>query len=139
MPGQPPGLRELRVTPDIDPFDLDAAILRRNMQDMRAFMAALAERLDTALPGRVAIERKRDGMFASTTHVARIALTTDAAEYAITLDRSGVKTTRAKSVRGVTISTATITPTAWIDEVRTAVARLSNTADEASAVIGKFL
>lgn len=123
----------------IDPFDLDAAILRRNEQDMRAFLSALATRLDSALPGRVTVDRKRDGLFASTTHVVRIEVMTDDAAYVIALDRAGVQTTRAKVVRGVTISNAAISATVWMDGVRAAVAKLSNAADEASGVIGKFL
>ncbi len=123
----------------IDPFDLDAAILRRNEQDMRAFLSALATRLDSALPGRVTVDRKRDGLFASTTHVVRIEVMTDDAAYVIALDRAGVQTTRAKVVRGVTISNAAISATVWMDGVRAAVAKLSDAADEASGVIGKFL
>ena len=62
------GLRQLQhaiLSPDmtsLDEFDLNAAVLRHSERDMRAFMAALAVRLETALPGRVTIERKRDGL-----------------------------------------------------------------------------
>ena len=88
------------VSANIDPFDLDAAILRKNEGDMRSFLTALAARLEQALPGRITIERKRDGLFSSSTHVVRIELAMDNAAYAISLDRAGVKTTRAKVVRG---------------------------------------
>jgi hypothetical protein len=127
------------VSVDIDPFDLDAAILRKNEGDMRSFLTALAARLDQALPGRITIERKRDGLFSSSTHVVRIELATDNAAYAISLDRTGVKTTRAKVVRGVTISNVPIPAKAWIDEVRASVATLSGASDKASDVIGGFL
>lgn len=127
------------VSVDIDPFDLDAAILRKNKNDMRSFLTALAARLDQALPGRITIERKRDGLFSSSTHVVRIELATDNAAYAISLDRTGVNTTRAKVVRGVTISNAPIPAKAWMDEVRASVATLSGASDEASDVIGGFL
>jgi len=123
----------------VDPFDLNAAILRRNEQDMRAFLAGLAARLDGALPGRVVVTRKRDGLLAKTSHVVRIELAVDDAVFAIALDRAGVKTTRAKVVRAVTIATAAIAPAEWIAEVRAAVSRLSDTAGEASAAIGTFL
>jgi hypothetical protein len=127
------------VTTNLDTFDLDAAILRRNEQDMRAFLSALAVRLEGALPGRVLVERKRDGLFSSTTHVVRIELTTEVAAYAIALERAGVTTSRAKVVRGVTISTTPLSAGAWMEEVRAAVARLSGASDEAASVIGKFL
>ena len=127
------------MTTDIDSFDLDAAILRRNEQDMRAFLSALATRLDSALPGRVVVDRKRDGLLSATTHVVRIEIATDDAAYVIALDRAGVKTTRAKVVRGVTIANSPVPARAWMAEVRAAVAALSGASDEATAVIGKFL
>jgi len=123
----------------IDPFDLDAAMLRRSEADMRAFMSALATRLDTALPNRVKVERKRDGLFSSTTHVVKIELTTDTAAYTLNLDSAGLKASRAKIVRGVTISSAAIPAMEWMSEVRGAVARLSGAAGDASDAIGGFL
>jgi hypothetical protein len=127
------------VSANIDPFDLDAAILRKNEGDMRSFLTALAARLEQALPGRITVERKRDGLFSSSTHVVRIELATDQAAFAISLDRTGVKCTRAKVVRGVTIANAPMPAKAWMDEVRAAVAALSGASDEASDVLGNFL
>jgi hypothetical protein len=130
---------ELCLIPDIDSFDLDAAILRKSEQDLRAFIGALATRLDMAVPGRVTIDRKRDGLFATTSHVVRVQLATDNAAYAIALDRGGVTTTRAKVVRGVVLSTSPIAPREWLAEVRAAVARMSGAADDAASSIHKFL
>ena len=123
----------------LDPFDIDAAILRKSEADLRTFMAALAVRLEGALPGRVKTDRKRDGLFSSTSHVVKIEITTDTAAYTISLESSGVKTSRAKAVRGVTISSTSIPVTEWMSEVRTAVAKLSGDAGDASDVIGNFL
>ena len=123
----------------IDPFDLDAAILRKSEADLRTFMSALAVRLETALPSRVTVDRKRDGLFSSTTHVVKIEVTTDTAAYTISLDRSGVRTGRAKVVRGVTISSALIPAMEWMHDVKAAVKHLSSSAGDASDVIGDFL
>ena len=127
------------MSADIDPFDLDAAILRKSEADMRAFLSALATRLDTALPNRVKVERKRDGLFSSTTHVVRIELTTDTAAYTLSFESAGLKASRAKIVRGVTISSAAIPAMEWMSEVRGAVSRLSGEAGDASDAIGGFL
>ncbi len=127
------------MSADIDPFDLDAAILRKSEADMRAFMSALAVRLDTALPNRVKIDKKRDGLFSSAAHVVRIELTTDTAAYTLGLESSGLKASRAKIVRGVTISSSAIPAKEWLSEVRGAVARLSGAAGDASDAIGGFL
>ena len=123
----------------IDPFDLDAAILRKSESDLRTFMSALAARLEQALPGRVTVDRKRDGLFSASTHVVKIEVATDAAAYTISLDRSGVRTGRAKVVRGVTISSALIPATEWMQDVKAAVKHLSGAAGDASDVIGDFL
>ena len=130
---------DIGMSADIDPFDLDAAMLRRSEADTRAFLSALAARLDTALPNRVKIDRKRDGLFSSTTHVVRIELTTDTASYTLDLGSAGLKASRAKIVRGVTISSAAIPASEWMSEVRAAVARLSGAAGDASDAIGGFL
>lgn len=127
------------MTANIDPFDLDAAILRRSENDMRSFMSALAARLEQALPNRVKVDKKRDGLFSSTSHVVKIEVTTDTAVYTLSLDAGGVRTNRAKLVRGVTISTSPMAPREWMSDVRAAVARLSDTAGDASDVIGNFL
>ena len=127
------------MTAEIDSFDLDAAILRKNERDIRAFLSAFAIRLESALPGRVSVERKRDSLFSSSTHVVRIEMVVDDAMYVLAVDRAGISTMRAKVVRGVTISNAPLAAKAWLEEVRAAVARLSGASDEASSAIGKFL
>ena len=135
-------LAKTRIRPmsgGLDSFDLDAAILRKSETDLRAFMSALAARLETALPGRVHIDRKRDGLFSSTTHVVKIEITTDNAAYTVTLDGSGVRTTRAKVVRGVTISSSAIPAATWMSDIRAAVAQLSGDAGDASDALGNFL
>ena len=123
----------------LDPFDLEAAILRKSEADLRIFMAALAARLETALPGRTQVDRKRDGLFSSKTHVVRIDITADTAAYSITLDAHGLKTSRAKVVRGVTISSANLPVAEWMSSVRAVVSDLSGAAGDASDELGKFL
>lgn len=127
------------MTGGLDPFDLDAAILRKSEADLRTFMSALATRLDTALPNRVKIDRKRDGLFKASSHVVKIEIATDNAAYSLSLERSGIKATRAKIVRGVSISSSALSMTEWMNDVRAAVTRLSGDAGDASDVIGTFL
>ena len=123
----------------LDSFDINAAILRKSETDLRAFMSALAVRLEQALPGRVNVDRKRDGLFSATSHVTKIEIATDTAAYTITLDGKGVKTSRAKVVHGVTISNAIIAPADWMTDMRSTVARLSADAGDASDALGNFL
>jgi hypothetical protein len=122
-----------------DEFDLNAAWLRRSQTDLRAFMAALAARLEGALPGRVSVERRRDGLLSKTSHVARISLKTERAIYELALGKAQLSATRAKLVRGVTISSAAIAVPEWLAEVRKEVQALAEQAGVASDVLQEFL
>jgi hypothetical protein len=57
------------VPPDSAGVDLDllAASLRAESSDLSAFVATLAAKLEEAVPGRVRVERRRNGMFGSKT------------------------------------------------------------------------
>jgi len=123
----------------LDEFDLNAAILRNSQKDMRAFMAALAARLEGALPGRVKIDRRRDGLFSASSHVARI--TVEDAENALVLAFEGARLTaaRTKIVRGVSIGTSAMTVPQWLAELKAAIARMAEAGAEAGDVLHGFL
>jgi hypothetical protein len=122
-----------------DEFDLDAAWLRRSETDLRAFMEALAVRLEGALPGRVAVDRRKDGLFAKTAHVQRIAVRGDRAAYELVLGHGQVSASRSKIVRGVVISSAPVKVSDWLAEVREEVKSLADQAIAASDVLHGFL
>jgi hypothetical protein len=122
-----------------DGFDLNAALLRRSEKDMRAFLSALAARLEGALPGRVEVERKRDGLFSRTSHVARIAVRFEAAIFTISFGKTGLSATRAKLVREVVISTTPSPVPQWLKELQDEVAKLAEHAGSAGEVLHGFL
>jgi hypothetical protein len=98
-------------------FDLHAAWLRRAKGDMKAFVEALAARLESALPESVEVERRRDGLFSKTSHVAKIVIHFETSLLTLELDRGRLHAKRAKVVRGVTISSDVVTVPAWLEEV----------------------
>jgi hypothetical protein len=122
-----------------DQFDLDAAVLRRSESDLRAFMEALAVRLEGALPGRVSVERRRDGLFSKTSHVARLSVRGERAVYDLGCGAGRLEPTRAKLVRGVVISSSPISPKDWLSEVRAEVQALAEKAGAASDLFHDFL
>ncbi len=122
-----------------DQFDLDAAVLRRSETELKAFMEALAVRLDGALPGRVTVDRRRDGLFSKTSHVARLVLRGDRAVFELVCDRGRLDATRAKLVRGVVISSQAIAPQDWLAEVKGEVQALAERAGSASDLLHDFL
>lgn len=120
-------------------FDLQTAWLRRAKGDMRAFAEALAVRLEAALPGVVEIERRRDGLFARTSHVSRIVVRQDGALLSLDLEHGRLRASRAKVVRGVTLSTETIDVPAWLEAVLVGTRRQGEQAGAAHAVLHDFL
>jgi hypothetical protein len=56
---------------ELDSFGIDAAVLRRSEQDMRAFLGALAVRLESALPGRTVVETGRQARHAPPVQAVR--------------------------------------------------------------------
>ena len=124
---------------DSSGFDLAAAWSRRAGTDLRAFAEALAARLEPALPGRVLVERRRDGFFSSTSHVARIAIRFEDAVLTLVQDHGQLSATRAKVVRGVTIGSQDLAVPAWLDEVVSRTRALGAGSGEAHAVLHDFL
>ena len=124
---------------EIDPFDLDAAGIRRALTDLRAFMEALAVRLQGALPDRVTVERRRDGLLSATRHVHEIALRGEGGEYRLRFDKGTLSATRAKTVRGVVIGTSEQPVPQWLGEVRAEVASLAGAMGSASDGLHDFL
>lgn len=122
-----------------DEFDLNAAWLRRSQGDLRAFVEAFAVRMEGALPGRVSVERKRDGLLSKTSHVAKVTIQGDKAVYQLTNDKGRIATVRSKLVRGVVISSATLTVPDWLGEVRAEVQTLAGQSVSASDVLHDFL
>jgi hypothetical protein len=127
------------MTSSLDAFDLNAAVLRHSERDMRAFMAALAVRLETALPGRVRVERKRDGFFSSTSHVAEIKVEHPDTIFTLSFGKPGLTAQRAKVVRGVTIGTSNLPVPQWLAELNGAVADLADSSAIAGDVLHGFL
>jgi len=122
-----------------DQFDLDGAVLRRSETELRAFMEALAVRLEGAMPGRVEVQRKRDGLLSQTKHVARIAVRGERAVYELVRDRSGLVATRTKLVRGVSISSSSISARDWLAEIRAELQTLAEQAGSTSDALHGFL
>ena len=69
-------------------LDLSAAWYRKAQGDLRAFAEAFATRMEGAIPGHVTVERKRDGLFSKSTHVAKVAIDTGPNVYVVRLEKN---------------------------------------------------
>lgn len=124
---------------NLDSFDIDAAVLRKSESDLQEFMAALATKLEGSFPGRVTVQRRRISLLSSRTRVAEISLNTGDAVYAVSMTGGTIRMTRAKLVRDVTLSTATIPPADWLAELRQRVAAMAGSAADSGDALSGLL
>lgn len=120
-------------------FDLGMAWYRKAQGDLRAFLEAFAARMDGAVPGRVKIERRRDGLFSRTSHVVKVTITGETNAYVLTLDDGHLSAARAKSVRGVTLKSETMDFPEWLSALNADLQRLAERAGGAQTALHDFL
>ena len=105
-------------------LDLAAAELRADSVDIEALLAALAVRLEQALPGMVAVKRRRIGGFRSKeSEIQAISLSLGDARFALQRSAAGFDCTRHAVVRGITLKREQCVLTDWIADVIEAVAQ----------------
>jgi hypothetical protein len=124
---------------DVTEFDMGAAWFRRANSDMKAFLEGLAVRLEGALPGRVTVDRKRDGLFSRESHVARIDITLDNSLYSIEANRGHATARRSKIVRGITIKSEQVPIPEWLNGLIAEIRALGELAGGAHAALHDFL
>ncbi len=124
---------------EINGFDLHAAWIRRAQTDLRAFLEALATRLEGALPGHVEVERKRDGLFTASRHVTAITVRTDGGRYILEAQGPDIHTARQHEVRGVVLKSETLPLDQWLTALEEELTRLAGTLQGARGVLQDFL
>jgi hypothetical protein len=127
------------VSGEPNEFDLSAAWIRRAQGDLRAFMEGFAARLAGAIPDRVSIERKRDGLFSKTSHVVKVAVQMEANHYSLVFDAGHVAASRVKVVRGVALKSETMPVPEWLKALHRDIHALAEHAGSARDVIHEFL
>ena len=120
-------------------FDLGMAWYRKAQGDLRAFMEAFAVRMDGSVPGRVKIERRRDGLFSRTSHVVKVTISGEANAYILSLDDGHLSAQRAKSVRGVTLKSQAMDFPQWLAALNADLQLLAEHAGSAQTVLHDFL
>ncbi|HZU69778.1 MAG TPA: hypothetical protein VFA09_21075 [Ktedonobacteraceae bacterium] len=120
-------------------MEMFAASLRADNTDVKAFLEALATKLEGALPGQTTVTRQ-GGMFAREHPVKEIAVSLGDYQYRIGRDRQGpLIAQRAKIVRGIVLKTEQIPVEQWIDELSEALVELAGQSTQARAALERFL
>lgn len=95
-------------------FELLAASLRASSSNLETFVEVLADKLDQALPGRVAVERRPVRRFSKEKRVARIELSLGDNRYSAVAQNGALETRCAKAVRGVVLKSETLPLDEWL-------------------------
>jgi hypothetical protein len=95
-------------------IDLLAASLRADSSDLRAFVEALAVKLEEAVPAAVSVQRRREGMFGPKL-VQRITL--DAGDQRLELRAQGaaIQTRCARLSGGIVLKSDELGTDAWLE------------------------
>lgn len=105
---------------DLD-IDLIAASLRADHSDLRAFVEALAVKLEEAVPGGVTVERRRDGMFGPKV-VRRIAVDAGGQRLELRAQGSSVQTLCARLSGGIVLKSEPLETDDWLRALGQALA-----------------
>src|SRR5438128_12476808 len=116
-----------------------AASLRSDTTDVKAFMEALAVKLEGSLPNQTTVTR-HSSLFSREHPVKEIAVTMGDYQYRISHERQGpVMTQRAKVVRGIVLKTEQIPVDQWIEELAEAMAQVAANNAQARVALERFL
>jgi hypothetical protein len=102
-------------------IDLLAASFRADSSDVAVFVETLAAKLEEAVPGRVRVERRRDGMFGPKL-VRRIALDGGDKRLELRADGRAVETLCAKVSGGIVLKNESLGIDEWLAALGTALA-----------------
>lgn len=99
-------------------LSLPAAALRADRMDLAVSVEALATSLEQALPGIARVERRRVGGFRSKRQeVHRIAVGLGDVQFELAHTDQGIRCSRHKVVRGITLSREELPLAGWIGEL----------------------
>jgi len=128
------------MAPDDAALDIDllAASLRIDTSDLGAFVEALAVKLENVVPGRVRVERRREGLFGPKL-VRRIAL--DAGDRRLELLAAGgsIDTRCSRLSGGIVLKTEAIDTDAWLAALVEALAVQARRSDSTRRALERLL
>jgi hypothetical protein len=95
-------------------FDLVAASLRADADDLRVFVEALATKLEQSFPGRCNVRR---GGLRGRGSVRQITVELGESRYELVNGEASVSTRRSSVVRGISVKSEELTVDNWLDSL----------------------
>jgi hypothetical protein len=120
-------------------IDLLAASLRSDASDLNVFVESLAAKLEEAVPDRVQVQRRRDGLLGPK-HVRRIAL--DAGPNRLELLRGeggAIETRCSRTSGGIVLKNEQVDTEAWLDALGKALAHEAQRSERARQALQRLL
>lgn len=117
-------------------FDLLAASLRADATDMRAFVQALAAKLEGSFPEHVRIER---GGFLGDKHVRRLEVELGESRYELEANRGDVECRRRAVVRGISLKTEELPLDEWIGRLSAELLAVAERSERGRAALEQLL
>lgn len=117
-------------------FDLLAASLRADTRDLRAFVEALATKLEGALPERVRIDR--GGLFGGK-RVKGLAVDLGDDRYELEHDDGRVSCRRCSVVRGITLKNEALDLDTWVDDLSRGLLAEAGRSEHARVALERLL
>lgn len=119
--------------------DMLAASLRADATDLKAFMEALANKLEGALPSSTVVTRQNK-LFAREHPVKEVVVMLGDYQYRIFYEPpKPLLTLRAKTVRGIVLKTEQLRMDQWIDALAGDLAQEAMQSAQAHAALERFL
>ncbi len=120
-------------------FDLSAAEWRKGVTDEKALAEALAVRLEQALPGKVIVERSHS-WFSKDAPLRSIVVNFDDEQFQLIYDkRDGVRTLKAKVVRGIVLKTTPVEFSEWLDDLFSTLQTYAQHHEDTREAMQRFL
>lgn len=121
-------------------FDLPAAALRADGDDVAMSIEVLGTQLEQALPRNTLVERRKTGGFRAKRRVVeRIEVTLGDERFELRSVGGAVQSTRQKVVRGITLSRQELPLAKWISELGDAVARTAEISEHDRLALAELL
>jgi uncharacterized protein YhdP len=127
---------------DIAPTDIDidlvTASLRADASDLRAFVEALAVKLEDAAPGAVSVDRRREGMLGPK-RVRRITLDAGGQRLELRADGGSVQTQCARLSAGIVLKSEELSMDEWLRTLSAALAEQARTSQTTRQALQRLL
>jgi hypothetical protein len=127
---------------DIAPTDIDidlvTASLRADASDLRAFVEALAVKLEDAAPGAVSVDRRREGMLGPK-RVRRITLDAGGQRLELRADGGSVQTQCARLSAGIVLKSEELSMDEWLHTLSAALAEQARSSQTTRQALQRLL